>query len=299
MTRTLSQTSRMAFAVAALAVPFLTLPGQAAAQTEAPPTDATSSDAASPDAAGGGAGADGAVVGGGDTSASETGDAATDAPDTDSTADTGSTTDMGSTTDTGSTADMGTTTGSGESTGSAAQSGGSADMGLTYERVVGDLQSGRDFTEQLDGMDADTTVTVMGLTELQQAGGGSVDTAEEGTPPMTGGQTTIDAPGSANMQSDSNSGASAGGVPDAPAGMSDGAATGGGTQTAAMSEGSPSGIDMALTQAQDSLTTLREALAEHEAVTEALETEDYTAEDVIALHRENAELTVIVDDRDN
>lgn len=199
----------------------------------------------------------------------------------------------------GSTADMTTTTGSGENTGSAAQSGGSADMSLSYERVVGDLQSGRDFSDQLDGMDADTTVTVTGLTTLDQVAGGSVSTAEDGTPPMTGGQTTNDTTGSAMMQSDTASGSSAGGSVDAPAGMSTGLATGGGTQTATMSEGTAGDIDTALTEGAESLTALRASLADHAPVIEALEAQGYTADDVIALHRDGAELTVIVDDRDS
>ena len=56
-------------------------------------------------------------------------------------------------------------------------------MASTYKRVVGDLQSVRGYGEQLDDVDATTTVTIMGLTELEQVGGGFVLTAEEGTPP--------------------------------------------------------------------------------------------------------------------
>lgn len=262
MTWTLTQTSRAALVAATLA---LALPGAALAQTTAP------------DGAGGGAAADGAVLGGGGAPMTGTEDAGA----------------AGS-----STADMSTTTGSGQNTGSAAQSGGSADMSLTYERVVADLQSGRDYGDQLEGMDADTTVTVMGLSELEQVGGGAVSTAEEGTPPMTGGQTTIDTNGSAAMQSDTTSGASAGGAADAPAGIADGMATGGGTQTSAVTESTPGDVDAALEQAQDNLTTLRETLSENQAVTDALEAADHTTDDVIALHREGQELTVIVDDRD-
>lgn len=262
MTWTLTQTSRAALVAATLA---LALPGAALAQTTAPGS------------AGGGAAADGAVLGGGGAPMTGTEDAGAEGS---------------------STADMSTTTGSGQNTGSAAQSGGSADMSLTYERVVADLQSGRDYGDQLEGMDADTTVTVMGLSELEQVGGGAVSTAEEGTPPMTGGQTTIDTNGSAAMQSDTTSGASAGGAADAPAGIADGMATGGGTQTSAVTESTPGDVDAALEQAQDNLTTLRETLSENQAVTDALEAADHTTDDVIALHRDGQELTVIVDDRD-
>ena len=44
--------------------------------------------------------------------------------------------------------------------------------------------------------------------------------------------------------------------------------------------------------------TLRETLSENQAVTDALEATDHTTDDVIALHRDGQELTVIVDDRD-
>ncbi|WP_405401687.1 hypothetical protein [Paracoccus sp. Ld10] len=201
--------------------------------------------------------------------------------------------------DNGSTADMSTMTGSGENTGSAAQSGGSADTALTYERVVIDLQSGRDFTELLDGMNADTSVTVTGLSALEQVGGGAVSTAEDGTPPMTGGQTTNDTTGTAMAPSSDMAGALGGGATDAPDGIATGLSTGGGTQTATISEGTPGDIDTALAQAQDTLSALRMALSGQDAVTEALESADYTADDVIALHRDGADLTIIVDDRND
>ena len=172
-------------------------------------------------------------------------------------------------------------------------------MALTYKCVVGDLQSGRGYGEQLDGVDATTTVTITGLTELEQVGGGSVSTAEEGTPPMTGGQSTFNTDGSAPMQSGGTSVASAGGTVDAPAGIADGKVTGGGTQTTAVTENAPGDIDAALTQGQDSLTKLRDALSGNEAVTEALEAGGYTTDDVMALHRDAGDLLVIVDDCDS
>ena len=294
MTWPLSQTSRAALMAAALSVPFLALPGLATAQNETPSTGAaasgntgggTTSGGASGDATsdglGGGAGADGAVVGGGDAPAAGANSGGSDAP-----------------TDARSATDMTTTTGGGENTGSATQSGGSAAMALSYERLIADLQSGRDFSDQLDGMSTDTTVTVMGLTELQQAGGGSASMDGESTPPATDGQTTDNTLGTTTTQADTVQGASAADAGNAPEGMADSAATGS-TGSVTMSEMNPGDIDTALTQAQDSLNTLRESLSDHEAVTEALEAENYTADDVIALHRDGAELTVIVDDRDS
>ena len=75
-------------------------------------------------------------------------------------------------------------------------------------------------------------------------------------------------------------------------------ATGGGTQTSAVTESTPGDVDAALEQAQDNLTTLPGNLSENQAVTDALEAADHTTDDVIALHRDGQELTVIVDDRD-
>ena len=199
----------------------------------------------------------------------------------------------------GGTAHDGTMAGGAAAGGSAAQSGSSADTDLSYERVVADLLSGRDFGDQLEGLDRDTSVTVTGLGTLRQVSGGAVATAEEGTPPMTGGQTTVDATGGAMAQSDSASGASAAGAPDAPAGISDGAATGGGTQSVALSAGDPADIDAALDQGAETLSALRTQLADQEAVTEALASAGHTVDDVIALHRDEAGLTVVVDDRDS
>ena len=115
---------------------------------------------------------------------------------------------------------------------------------------------------------------------------------------MTGGQTTNEIAGDGAAQTQ-GSGASAGAVPDAPAGMADGLSTGGGTDTAGMSMGTPGDIDMALEQAGDSLTPMRTALADHPQVTQALENAGHDAQDVVALHRDGDELTVIVDDRDS
>lgn len=284
----LTQTSRAALMVAALAVPTLAAP--AMAQTEAP-----ASDTSGQTEVGGSAAAAGAVVGGGGSSA------ASGSQDVDTTDEAAPAPDAGQTDDDQAaeeTPAQGTITGSGQNTGSAEDSGGSVDPDqLTYGKIIGDLQSGRDFSDQLQDLDDDTTVTVMGLSQLQQSGTGSLSTTQAGNPPMTGGRTTNETTESVDPGADT-SGGTAGAVPDAPAGMSDGAATGGGTQTAGMSVGRTDDIDAALAQADQTLTTLRASLSGHEAVAEALEDDGYAADDVIALHRDDDGLTVVVDDRD-
>ena len=291
MTNALTQTSRAAIVAAALAVPAMTLP--ALAQTPPPAGDATGTQPTAPETSTP------------ETAAPETPAMDGAAPGTDAMPDAGQTgtgmdqTDMETTGTEGDSPAIDTPMGSGENTGSAAQSGSSADMDqLTYQRVVADLQSGRDFSDQLTGVGEDTTITVTPLSELEQQGGGALSTAETGTPPLTGGQTTNELAGDSAPQTQ-GSGASAGAAPDAPAGMADGMATGGGTDTAGMSMGTPGDIDMALEQAGDSLTTMRTALADHPQVTQALEDAGHDAQDVVALHRDGDELTVIVDDRDS
>ena len=57
-------------------------------------------------------------------------------------------------------------------------------------------------------------------------------------------------------------------------------------------------LDSALDQSEG-LTDMREALADNDAVTQALEDAGHEAEDVIGLYRDEDGLTVIVDDRDD
>ncbi|WP_131575583.1 hypothetical protein [Paracoccus nototheniae] len=279
---------------AALSLPALTLAMPISAQTMPPVTDGTDQDAPT----GGSAAADGAVVGGGGIDADASADTGPEADASDDGETTGVAPDEADPAE-GNMSDAGATTGSGESDGSAAESDSSVDMDeLTHERVVGDLLSGRDFSDQLEGMDDTARVSIKGLSELDQSGGGALSTAETGNPPLTGGQTTNEIAGSAQPEP-TPSGTSAGMTPDAPAAMADGGTTGPGTQTSGVSLGMPDDVDAALEQAGNAMTTLRNSLADHPPVIQALDDAGYTPQDVIALHREDDGLTVIVDDRDS
>lgn len=294
MNRNLTQTSRAALLAAALAVPTLALSVPALAQTA---TDTTGQDAA-----GGSPAMDDALTD--DTLIEGTGTET----DTDMTDPLAAPTGL----------DNGLDTMTEPAEGTAGTDPGSAGMDqLTYERILSDLRTGRDFSDQLDGMTDTDTVTIMGLTELEQ-------TAQDGTamdgaaPDGTGldgaagddtagdAMTTTPEPAEGTTLDAAPGDAAAGAEP--PAGMADdtgadpaadlGAEPG--ADTAMDPMGAPEDdIDAALEQADDSLTAMREQLADHEAVTQALEDEGYTADDVIALHRDDTGLTVVVDDRDD
>lgn len=290
MNRNLTQSSRAALLAAALAVPALALSVPALAQTT---TDLTGQDAADGAPAMDDAPGDDALMEGtgAETDMTDPLAAPTGLDDgTDMTAEPGTDLDT----------DLDTDTGTGE-----------MDQ-LTYDRVLADLRSGRDFSDQLDGLAETDSVTILGLSELEQmagddAAGGAMTTADEPA------DTTLEmAPETAPETLPGD--AAAGEEP--PAGMADDTAADAGAdvdvdlgadasadpgaETAMDPMGAPEDeIDTALEQAGDSLNAMRESLSDNDAVTQALEDEGYTTDDVIALHRDDTGLTVVVDDRDS
>ncbi len=102
---------------------------------------------------------------------------------------------------------------------------------------------------------------------------------------MTGGQTTIDTNGSAAMQSDTTSGASAAArrMPRRHRGR-DGDRRRNPDQCRDRKHAGR--CRRSAGAGPDNLTTLRETLSENQAVTDALEAADHTTDDVIALHRD-------------
>ena len=167
-----------------------------------------------------------------------------------------------------------------------------------YRRLLSDLRTGRDFAKDLDGLDDAASVTVLPLSALQGRDGAS-------TPGMAG-----DVPaGAADMAPDMATGSPAPDAPtaeapaaDAPA--MDGAATGmpgsgiAGETPPGLTTGGYDDLDSALEQSEG-LTDMRAALADDEAVSQALEDAGHDTDDVIGLYREGDQLTVIVDDRDD
>lgn len=291
MNPNLTQTSRAALLAAALAVPTFALSVPALAQT-AP--DATGQDTTTDAPAMDDTLTDDAIMDG--TGA----DTDTDAEMTDPLAaptgmDDGVDGGVDGGLDNGIDGGMDDATGAGAAPGTEGAAGtglGDMDMDqLTYDRVIGDLRSGRDFSDQLDGMTDTDTVTIMGLSELEQTGGDPAAGAAMTTPGETAGDITAGtAPDLESAPGDAPAGTEAG--------MADGTAPAAGGAADPM-DAAGNDIDAALEQADDSLTTMRENLADHEAVTQALEDEGYTADDVVALHRDDTGLTVVVDDRDN
>lgn len=267
MTNALTITSRAAIVAAALAVPAL----PALAQTPPPAGDAattTAPDTAAPDATTGGT-TDGAT-----TDAPAAGTPASDAPGLGGTAPGAS--------------DM-------------APAGLNADQ-PDYQRLLSDLRTGRDFAKDLDGLDDAASVTVLPLSALQGRDGastpgmagdvpaGAADMAPDMAPDMATGSPAPDAPTAE--------------APAADAPAMDGAATGmpgsgiAGETPPGLTTGGYDDLDSALEQSEG-LTDMRAALADDEAVSQALEDAGHDTDDVIGLYRDEDGLTVIVDDRDD
>lgn len=300
MTNALTMTSRAAIVAAALAVPAL----PALAQTP-PPAD---------DAAGG------AATTAPDTAAPDT--TATDGVTTDAPAmDTPAMDSPAMDTPAADAPGLGGTT-----PGATGLAGDGMDGQPTYDQLLTDLRSGRDFGQDLEGIDEDTTVTVVTLSELRS----QADTGAAGMPGDQPGMgtdgaaaTTMDAPagdmaagtttgaGTDTMATDTTTDLTADtatGTDTATTDMTADTATdttGGMTGDAAggAAAGMSAGVgdadfDAALAQGEGDLSTLRTSLADHPAVTQALEDAGHDADDVIGVYRDGDGLTVIVDDRD-
>ncbi|MGP9803626.1 hypothetical protein [Paracoccus sp. NSM] len=282
MTNALTMTSRAAIVAAALAVPAL----PALAQTPAPADDATTTapDTAAPDAGTGG------TNGGGTTGAPAAGTPAMDSPAMDTPA--AEAPGLG-----------------GTSPGSSGMAAG--DMNAdepSYQRLLSDLRTGRDFSEDLDGIDDAASVTILPLSELQGRDGASSpgmagdvpSGASDMAPDMAAEGAGTEGAGTDSPSLD----APTADAPTADAPSMGGAATDmsgsgiAGDTPPGLTSGGHDDLDSALDQSEG-LSDMREALADNDAVTQALEDADHEAEDVIGLYRDENELTVIVDDRDD
>lgn len=313
MARHLMQTSTAALLAVALAGPVW-------AQGTVAPSEAPSDTGQAEQGLGGGAGAAGAVVGGDgaqpvetegaarvDPPEAELPDPATDTPEAGTEMDAGTDMETGADMEgeadaTGGMATEGaeeaqpTITGSGENTGSAEDSGSSAEPdALTRTRLASDLREGQIGQDVVETLDTTTRLQILPLSEVEETGSASVATAEESNPPMTGGRTTNEtvegtdgAPGVA--------GDTVGQASGSPAGISEGLATGT-TQATGTSMGTRSDLDAAMDEAGDSRQALQAALQQDARIVEALEAEDRTPEDVIAVYATENGVEIIVDDR--
>lgn len=283
MTNALTMTSRAAIVAAALAVPAL----PALAQTPPPAGDAattTAPDTAAPDATTGGT-TDGAA-----TDAPAAGTPAMDSPAMDTPA-----------------ADAPGLGGTSPGASGMAPGGMNADE-PNYQRLLSDLRTGRDFGEDLDGIDDAASVTILPLSELQGRNG-AADPGMAGDVPSGAAEMAPDMATEGTETEDAATDSPSLDAPtadtpamDAPA--MDGAATDmqdpgiAGDTPPGLTNGGHDDLDSALDQSEG-LTDMREALADNEAVSQALEDAGHEAEDVIGLYRDGDQLTIIVDDRDD